>query len=261
MQEVLKTLLSTKIPQGATYNTFPGVNELNEAIRLLTATPFVEKLFELFRQNPRLDELTMFYEVRSEYDDQTYYDSHVIYRVDAEDTDGNELRYLRLGDTLVDTDSSESFEEYRIEDCEDLSEDQLEMAKGCEWVLGIETNDSPFSTCEIDEDDILAVFNYRHEITLTRSDLESFLEGDYTLQALTNFFGGLNAKQPEKVTLSYLRQHGSSVPAINDLETQLGTIYRVFAFPEMDEDPFEIKSVENLHNYTNDQLMTIPIEQ
>lgn len=56
-----------------------------------------------------------------------------------------------------------------------------------------------------------------------------------------------------------LRRFGLPVPAVNNLENEINSIVRVFAFHEMAQDPIEITDIETLRKYTLDQLVKLPI--
>lgn len=67
------------------------------------------------------------------------------------------------------------------------------------------------------------------------------------------------SQETSRVSTDDLRRFGLPVPALNNLENEINSIVRVFAFHEMGEDPIEITDIETLRKYTHDQLVTLPI--
>jgi hypothetical protein len=55
-----------------------------------------------------------------------------------------------------------------------------------------------------------------------------------------------------------LEQVGETVKSIEDAERRMSAGDRIFAFHEMDEEPFEIVNVGDLAGYTYDQLLAVP---
>jgi hypothetical protein len=57
-----------------------------------------------------------------------------------------------------------------------------------------------------------------------------------------------------------LEQEGEPVKSIEDAERRMAAGDRIFAFHEMDEEPFEIVNVGDLAGYTYDQLLVVPTD-
>jgi hypothetical protein len=57
-----------------------------------------------------------------------------------------------------------------------------------------------------------------------------------------------------------LEQEGEPVKSIEDAERRMAAGDRIFAFHEMDEEPFEIVNVGDLAGYTYDQLLVVPAD-
>jgi len=191
MSQLINELKSVNLAEGTKLDF--DVNEANNLICLLCAVPFVKSVLSLFSSNPKLDYLRLDYETRSEYDDNNTYESAVIHRVAAKDKDLQVIRYLKHDQTILDLDISENYEEYKLEDCEDIPEDVKVLADGAEWVLGIETNDSLFSNSYVADEEIKTLFGPFSSITLTREAVTPFLQDGYTLGELSAMLAKQNS--------------------------------------------------------------------
>lgn len=191
MSKLINALKNIDLSEGVKLDF--DINQANDLIKLLCAASFIKSVLSLFPSNPNLYSLQLEYETRSEYDDNNTYESAVIHRVVAKDQDANTLRYIRHDNALLDLDVSENYEEYRLEDCEDIPDDARTLAQGCEWVFGVEANDSPFSNSYVANEEIGALFGPFSSITLTREAVTPFLQGGYTLGDLNTMLSKQNS--------------------------------------------------------------------
>ena len=169
------------------------INEAKSLIQLLCAAAFIKSVLSLFSSNPNLHSLRLEYETRSEYDDNSNYETSVIHRATAKDESGKDIRYLKHDQSILDLDIDENHEEYRLEDCDDIPEEVKALAQGAEWVFGIEANDSPLSDSYVDSDEMKALFGPFPSITLTREAVTPFLKDGYTLGELNTMLSKQNS--------------------------------------------------------------------